>query len=154
MIEYPHESEEPLKRSQAILTTWYIQVYCIASQSFSMQFFHNVGNNSRVKVIVFCIELHWISMQSFHNFGNNFKVRPSENSFYIKCKWGEPTSASIFLSPGKASEWRGLVQAARPYTCIIIIGWLGQRWFWMFQIQSTSGETNRPTKQPTKQPTK
>ena len=32
----------------------------------------------------------------------------------------EFTSASIFLRPGKASEWSGLVQAARPYTCAIV----------------------------------
>ena len=75
---YPHESEEPLKRSQAILTTWYIVVS---------------SNCSGVDCNVIVLQC-W---------GKTWEV--------------ESTSASIFLSPGNASEWRGLVQAARPYTC-------------------------------------
>ena len=50
------------------------------------------------------IAVGWIAMWLFCNVGGK--------------TWEvESTSASIFLSPGNASEWRGLVQAARPYTC-------------------------------------
>ena len=73
-------------------------------------------------------EVSWTTMWLFCNVGKNSRVKRS-------------TSASIFLRPGKASEWRGLVQAARPYTCASVDG--------DAQKENIADPIRPPTRQPT-----